>query len=81
MNDQTTAPSYKRRPSQKPNNTFPSPAAVVAVILYPDEYAAFAGGTMDFWESLDPMRQRLCEQHAHRIIRAWRFRNPNPSRL
>ena len=42
-------------------NLNPTPAAVVARIIWGDEYAAQRGGTMDFWDTLSTDRKRRCE--------------------
>ncbi len=41
-------------------NLNPTPEATVARIIWGKEYAAQRGGTMDFWDTLSPDRQRRC---------------------
>lgn len=43
-------------------NLNPTPEARFAMYMWPDEYAAQGGGSMDFYWSLDERRQRLCDQ-------------------
>lgn len=51
-------------------NINPTPAAVVAMYLYCQEYGDQRGGCMDFLDSLDPIRKRLCEGIAEQVVEA-----------
>ena len=42
-------------------NLNPTPEAKVAMIIWGSDYAAQRGGSMDFWDSLDRVRQIRCE--------------------
>lgn len=42
-------------------NLNPTTAARVAMIIWGAEYAAQRGGSMDFWDSLSPDRQKRCQ--------------------
>jgi len=51
-------------------NINPTPAAVVAMYLWCDDYAAQSGGSMDFWKKLPDWKQKLCEDAVKDILRA-----------
>lgn len=42
-------------------NLHPTPEATVARIIYGRAYSEQKGGTMDFWDKLDPYNQRICQ--------------------
>lgn len=42
-------------------NLSPTAPALVAMIIWGDEYARQDGGSMAFWDSLDKGRRRRCE--------------------
>jgi len=41
-------------------NLNPTKEARVAMIIWCDEYSKQGGGSMDFWDSLSPERQKRC---------------------
>lgn len=41
-------------------NINPTPAAVAAMYIYCNDYAAQKGGSMDFWKLLPPWKQKVC---------------------
>jgi hypothetical protein len=43
-------------------NLHPHQAAVAAMYLYGAEYSKQGGGSMDFWDRLEPSRKRLCRR-------------------
>jgi hypothetical protein len=51
-------------------NLHPTPAAIVAMAIFGEEYAAQNGGSMDFWDTLHPAKKRRCEDTARRVIEA-----------
>lgn len=57
---------------QDRQNINPTPAAVIAMVMYREEYAAQRGGSMDFWRSLAPYKRRICQETADRVIEAHR---------
>lgn len=59
----------------------PTPEAVYATHAYEMEYLIGDKTVMEFWRSLDPARQRICEHATSQILRAWRKRQPKASRL
>ena len=48
-------------------NLNPTPAAVAAMYLYSDDYAAQTGGIMEFWQSLPAWKQGVCRDLAKDI--------------
>jgi hypothetical protein len=54
-------------------NLNPSKEARAAMWLWSKEYSKQAGGSMDFYDKLDPSRKRLCTQMVDDILAAsWR---------
>jgi hypothetical protein len=48
-------------------NLNPIPEAVIAMTLYSSEYSKQSGGSMDFYKSLNPARQRQCAELLNRV--------------
>lgn len=42
-------------------NLNPTPEARVAMIIYGRAYSEQDGGSMDFWDKLDPYNQKVCQ--------------------
>lgn len=42
-------------------NLNPTPEAVVAMIIWSNEYSKQMGGSMDFWDGLSNDRKRRCQ--------------------
>lgn len=53
-------------------NLNPTPDARVAMIVWGEEYSKQKGGSMDFWDSLDELRQRKCRL----VVKALASTNP-----
>ena len=41
-------------------NLNPTREAVIAMCMWPSEYAAQSGGSMDFWDKLSEARKKRC---------------------
>lgn len=59
-------------PDQR-RNLNPHAEAVLAMTIWGREYAAQNGGSMDFWDSLDDSRKRICADLLKRTreLRGW----------
>lgn len=55
------------------DNMNPHAEAILAVNLWPEEYAGQRGGCMDFWENLSASRQRRTVEIVDRIT--WAIRD------
>lgn len=51
-------------------NFNPTKEARAAMWLYCKEYAKQSGGSMDFWDRLQPSQKRLCKQMVDDILTA-----------
>lgn len=56
------------------------PEAIIATLLYRAEFVQHEGDLAQFFASLAPEQQRVCEFHAGRVIRAWRWRQAKARR-
>lgn len=43
-------------------NLNPHKPAKIAMVLYNERYAAYGGGSMDFWDSLTDNEKKLCRK-------------------
>ncbi len=55
-----------KQPDQT-QNLNPTKAAVAAMFIYHNEYAAQHGGSMDFWDRLDAHEKSVCERCVEKI--------------
>lgn len=53
-------------------NLHPHAEAIVAMLLWGEEYSEQGGGSMDFYDGLSEARKRQCASVVNRIIRARR---------
>lgn len=51
-------------------NLSPTKEAMAAMWLYGSDYSQQGGGSMDFWDSLDIPRKRLCKKLVDDILAA-----------
>lgn len=51
-------------------NLNPTSEAIMAMALWGARYAAQRGGSMDFWDTLNPAEQKLCAELVERIREA-----------
>ena len=59
-------------------NINPTPEAVLAMILWGEEYAAQTGGSMDFWDKLHDHHKRQCISGVNRILNADKAHRGHP---
>jgi hypothetical protein len=65
-------------------NLNPTPEARLAMLIWGKRYSEQRGGSMDFWDSLTPSEQRICEEGVEKILEAHRaysrsFRTERPA--